>query len=94
MKPNTPATHDRNVVIAMRALADGTANAGQQKLALEWIVLKASAMEAISFRLADEGGEAGTAFHEGRRFVGWQISRILTKEVFDEVTKANEAKPK
>lgn len=96
MKPNAPATYDAATVYALRALSEGVANEGQQKMALDWIVMKACRFYGMSFRLEDEGGDAGTAFHEGRRFVGFLISEMLTPERLTEVskTKPTEAKTK
>jgi len=96
MKPNAPASYDASAVYALRALAEGKANEGQQKAALDWIIMRAAGFYKMSFRLEDEGGDAGTAFHEGRRFVGFLISEMLTPERLAEVAKseAKEAKPK
>lgn len=91
MKPNLPAPYDHDLVMAMRALADGKANDGQQKAALDWIITRASNLYDMSFRLPDEGGESATSFHEGRRFVGSQIVKMLTPEVLKAVVKEREA---
>lgn len=92
MKPNAPAPYDQNLVMAMRALAEGVATDGQQKAALDWIITKASNLYDMSFRLPEDGGESATSFHEGRRFVGSQIVKMLTPEVLKAVTKDREAK--
>lgn len=92
MKPNAHAPYDFDLVMAMRALSTGTASETQQKAALDWIITKASNLYDMSFRLPEEGGESATSFHEGRRFVGSQIVKMLTGEVLEAVTKERDAK--
>lgn len=91
MKANAPAPYDESIVMAMRAIAEGVANDGQQRAALDWIITKASNLYDMSFRLPEDGGESATNFHEGRRFVGSQIVKMLTKEVLKAVAKEREA---
>lgn len=92
MKPNAPADYDYPLVMAMRALQDGVATDSQQKLALDWIIRKASNLYDMSYRLPEDGGSSGTDFHEGRRFVGSQIVKMLTPEVLKAVVRETEAK--
>lgn len=59
---------------ALQALAAGTASEDQQRRALDWIINQAAGTYDVSFQpgLAD-----ATAFHEGRRFVGLQVVKLL-----------------
>lgn len=72
---------------ALQALMAGTAQPHQQKLALEWIIEKASGAYSLSYR----GSESETAFNEGRRFVGLEIVKYL-KVKFDVYERARKAK--
>lgn len=60
-------------VAAMKALAAGVANAGQQKTALRFI-LNTSGVRDMSVDLEND---RVTVFNEGRRFVGWQIAKLI-----------------
>lgn len=65
---------------ALKALAAGTASQHQQRLAWEFILRSACAVQAQSFRPNDPNA---TAFMEGRRFVG---SALLTLANIDTTT--------
>lgn len=71
-----PAKFDQQHAYAIRALAAGNASEGQQRLALDWIVSFAAAYDDLSYRPGVDG-DRETSFHEGRRFVGAQIRRML-----------------
>ena len=78
VKPWEPATYDEHDISSVKALAAGTANEGQQKRALHWIINNAARTEEQSF-YAGEGGDRITAFVEGKRSVGsaiWTLIRI------------------
>ena len=70
-----PATYDDNDIRAIRALAAGNANEGQQRRALDWIINTASGYYDLSFRPGLDGARA-TDFSEGKRFVGAQIVKL------------------
>lgn len=78
-QPWFPADYDEIAdVAAMQALASGTANEGQQKRALKWIIEQAAQTYDQSF----VPGQADvTAFIEGRRSVGNQIIKLLKRKV-------------
>ena len=57
------------VALAVRALRDGVAEAGQQKLALNWIVSEACGKKHFPYRSSDRD----TTFALGRYFVAEQI---------------------
>lgn len=80
-KPRTvgahePPVYDDATCAALRAIAGGTATAGQQRAVLDWIVNKAAATYDLSYRPGADG-DRDTAFAEGRRFVGLQIVKLM-----------------
>lgn len=72
-----PPAYDETISAALRALADGVAVAGQQRKALDWIIQQAARTYDLSYRPGGTDGERDTAFHEGRRFVGLQIVKVM-----------------
>ncbi len=79
-KPRTPAWvpvgYSTADVTAIQALAQGVANEGQQKRALDWIIRSAAGAYELSFRSDADGGARETDFAEGRRFVGLQVVKL------------------
>lgn len=75
--PHEPPIYEDADVAAIRALASGSANEGQQKRAWDWIVYQASAVTDLSYYPNDMGGDRATSFKEGRRFVGAQLLKLL-----------------
>lgn len=71
-----PAAYDREVLYAFRALFEGVANDGQQKRAMEWLLLNACHLGVTSFAAT----ERETSFMEGERHVGLQIARMRDPE--------------
>lgn len=67
-------------VAAIQALNTGTADADQQKRALEWILRQACEYGAgyEPYRSDADGGERETSFALGRQFVARQILRLAT----------------
>lgn len=51
----------------------------QGKMVLNFIIDRLSGTYDLSFRPDDAGGQRDTDFHEGRRFVGLNIRRIITQ---------------
>lgn len=95
--PTKPPHWDYADAMALRALAAGNANEGQQRRAIHWIVRAAADTYGLSFRMGDPHG---TSFAEGRRFVGTQIVKlvempadILAKVREREERQAQEVKP-
>lgn len=72
-----PAPYDREILMAIRALWAGNANEGQQRMAINWIVMNACHIGALGF---DEGNERLSAFREGERHIGLQLARIREPE--------------
>lgn len=72
--PAAPIALSKPVAMALKALAAGKANDGQQKAALEWILFEASGLRLIGF----EGERThDSAFFQGRRFVGLMIAGAI-----------------
>lgn len=71
--PYLPPPYDESVIAAFRALYRGEASAAQQRAVLDYIVEILAAKDDLSYR----GDPYHTAFHEGRRFVGLQIVKML-----------------
>lgn len=70
-----PVTYQ--VAIALRALRDGTANEGQQKMALEWIVGDAAGKRYFPYH----DNERDTSFALGRLFVAEQITGLFYLDI-------------
>lgn len=85
MEAHTPAQYDKAVLMAIRACIAGNANDGQQKLAMDWIINAASNLYDMSYRKSDP---TATAFHEGRRFVGSQIVKMLRDDTLQALESA------
>lgn len=73
MEPWKPIKYELGDITALQALAQGEADAFQQKRALKWIV-QACGTYDLSYR---PNSERDTAFAEGRRFIGLQIVKAL-----------------
>lgn len=91
MDAHAPAHYTMDVLTAIRACIAGSANEGQQKLAMDWIITKASNLYDMSYRPQDSGA---TSFHEGRRFVGSQIVKMLRPETLQALEASSRTKRK
>lgn len=76
------ADYDDDVVYAVRAVWNGTANDGQQKLCADWIefVCGTGRFQDVSYR-PGATGDRDSAFAEGKRFVGLQLLKMLHPSV-------------
>lgn len=74
-EPWKPAPYETDDVVAIQALATGTANDDQQLRALKWIVECAAAVYQPSFHPGVDGDRL-TAYAEGKRFVGHSIIKL------------------
>ena len=70
-----PAEWTIEIAGAMQALHRGDADPHQQKMALDWIVEKASGLTDWSYRPG--GNDRDTNIGLGRQFVGFQIRKLL-----------------
>lgn len=73
-QPWHPAPYDEDIVNALQAVANGVAVAGQQTLALKWIVETACGTYDETY-FADS--ERNTAYAQGKRHVGLQIVKMV-----------------
>jgi len=92
MIAHKPADYDTSVVYAIRACIEGKANDGQQRLAMDWIITRASGLYDLSYRPGGNEGDRATSFHEGRRFVGSQIVKMTRPETLKAAQAAEKAK--
>lgn len=76
-----------DVVMAVKALRDGKASEGQQKSALEWILVEVCRIQEPSYVPGDANA---TMFAEGRRFAGLAIAKVANATVVRR--KSSEAK--
>lgn len=75
--PYVPPAWTNRQVYALQALAAGTANDEQQKIALDYIIKDLCGTYDLSYRPGGLEGDRDTAFAEGKRFVGSQIVKLL-----------------
>lgn len=75
-----PAPFELPDVAALQAVYRGEGSPEQQKRVMDWIVKQASQIGGQSYRAGDSHG---TAFIEGRRFVGAQILSLLAMSTED-----------
>jgi hypothetical protein len=78
-EPHEPPDYDEDVVYAVRAVSNGSANEGQQKLFWRWLMYVTKASEEfqdMSYRPGETGVRA-MDFAEGKRFVGMQVRKML-----------------
>ena len=73
--PFIPPTYTDQIAIAIQMLAEGKANEGQQRMALDWIVNVLCGTYDLSYRPGVDGVR-NTDFAEGKRFVGLQIIKM------------------
>jgi len=74
--PWLPPSYEDADIVAIQALAKGTANGEQQRRALAWIIERAAGTYDMSYRPGGEDGARDTIFAEGRRFVGNQVVKM------------------
>ena len=70
--PWLPAKYDDMDTAAVKAIAAGVANEGQQKRFLDWVINQVCGTYDLSFRPGPDGTRE-TAFAEGKRHVGLQL---------------------
>jgi hypothetical protein len=72
-----PGVVNKADVIALKALEAGEATPDQQKRALRVITLQIACADELSFCPEHKGGDRETAFAEGKRFVGFQLRKLI-----------------
>lgn len=86
-----PTIYDREILNACRAMWSGTANDGQQKRFMEWLVLNACHVGSLSF---DEASDRVSAFRDGERHIGIQLVRMREQEGLKQLEAWEAIKPK
>lgn len=72
-----PGVVNKADVIAIKAVAEGDATPEQQKRAINAIILQVACADEISFSPDHRGGARETDFAEGKRFVGFQLRKLI-----------------
>ena len=83
-RPWLPPGYDEKVVYAVRAVAEGTANQGQQQLFWRYLMYVSGVTDEfsdLSFRPGGPEGDRDMIFAEGKRFVGLMIRKLLRSEL-------------
>lgn len=75
--PWSPVPYDDMTVLAIKAVAGGTASDDQQRHAMRFIIEQMCATYDLSFRPGASDGDRATAFAEGRRFPGLQLVKLI-----------------
>lgn len=75
-QPWMPAPYEDADVYALKNLAAGNANEGQQQRVLKFIIEALCGNYDLSFRPGDDGPRA-TDFAEGKRFVALQLVKLI-----------------
>lgn len=86
-----PTVYDREILMATRAVWAGTANEGQQKRFMEWLVLNACHVGSLSF---DEASDRLSNVREGERHIGIQLVRMREADGLKQLEAWEAAKPK
>lgn len=72
-----PVKYEASDIEAVQAVYSGTADAHQQRRALDWIIEQAAETYGEPFRSDTDGGERETSFALGRAFVGRQVVKLV-----------------
>ena len=75
--PWLPADYSYKDVVAVKAVAQGTATAEQQTRAVDWIINQAALTYDMPFRSDADGGDRDTTFALGKVFVGQQVVKLV-----------------
>ena len=78
--PWLPVEYELADATALQALANGVADAHQQKRALDWIIQQACGTYDMPYRPGNDGAR-NTDFALGKQFVGQQIVKLLKLQV-------------
>jgi hypothetical protein len=72
-----PVPWDLADASAIQAMARGDADPDQQRRALRWIIIDACQTDEPSYCPGGEEAKRDTDHHEGRRWVGLQIRKLM-----------------
>jgi hypothetical protein len=78
-EPHMPTVYDADDIAAIKACVNGQAQPHQQQRAIAWF-LHASRITDMSYR---PGDPTATAFAEGRRAVGLELSLLIQAKVIN-----------
>jgi hypothetical protein len=81
--PHKPAEYDEGVIMAVRAFADGVANAGQQTTVWNWLLHAVCQVEGMSYRAGGIDAQRATDFAEGKRYCANQLRKMLNPVVLE-----------
>jgi hypothetical protein len=81
--PYLPPPLTQEIAWAIRAIAAGEADPGQQAMAIKWIVFNLCKTEDMSFRSDGPHPQKDQDFAEGKKYCGQQIRRICSMSVED-----------
>lgn len=92
-EPWEPCSYEYHDVVAMKALASGTATPDQQTRALKWIVETAAGLYEEHY-FSGEGGDRNTAYDLGKAYVGRSIVKLVNMPaaLMDQLRKKKEEK--
>jgi len=79
-RPWLPPWHDEQVTYAIRAVAEGNANEGQQKLFWRYLMYVTGTSDEFNDLSYRPDSERDGIFAEGKRFVGLMIRKLLRSE--------------
>lgn len=87
-----PAQYDEDDIMAVKALASGTASAGQQQTVLTFLIYKAAATYDMPFRPGGIDGKRASDFACGRMFVGQQFLKLINMDLPSKGTASRKGK--
>ena len=73
-QPWLPAHYDKETAEAIKAMAAGVANDGQQKVALDWIIKEACGTYDVDWF---PDSDRNSSFAAGKRWVGQQLVKLV-----------------
>lgn len=78
--PWKPPAYDEQVIMAIRAIERGVANAAQQQLFWRYMMFTTGASDEFADLSYRPNSERDTVFAEGKRFVGLMFRKLLRAE--------------
>lgn len=91
MHPKLIATYDEATVSAVRAMFDYSANEGQQKTFLDWLMFNVCKVNQTTYQ---PGDTHATAYAEGARSVALQVAFLREKKALDLLKAKTETRQK
>lgn len=93
--PYQPVSLTQEIAWAIKGVATGTADAGQQSIFMKWLVWDCAKTYEMSFRAEGPHPQKDQDFAEGKRFVGNSLIRVInmTPEMVAQYPKMGGAGP-